>query len=82
LACQDEFFVDNPLDVNENDELALDCLSPVPPFSFCPEPSMIFKHPHAADACFPERLSNHCQCFRLTFSEICKKFDSRYSDPS
>jgi hypothetical protein len=34
LACQDEFSVNDLLDVNENYEHALDCFSPVSPFSF------------------------------------------------
>jgi hypothetical protein len=29
-----------------------------------------------AHAIFPERLSNHFQGFRRTFSEICTKFDA------
>jgi hypothetical protein len=40
-----------------------------------PEPSMPFKHPCTAHAFFPERLSNHCQGLRHTFSGICTKFD-------
>jgi hypothetical protein len=36
-----------------------------------------------AHAFFPERLSNHCQGLRLTFSNICTKFDAvPLSDPS
>jgi hypothetical protein len=36
-----------------------------------------------ADAFFPQRLSNHCQGIRGTFSEICTKFDGvPLSDPS
>jgi hypothetical protein len=29
-----------------------------------------------AHAFFPKRLSNHCQGFQPTFSEICTKFDA------
>jgi hypothetical protein len=41
-----------------------------------PEPSMPFKHLCTANAFFPERMSNHCQGIRHTFSEICIKFDA------
>jgi hypothetical protein len=48
-----------------------------------PEPSMPFKHPCTAHASFPERSSNHCWCFRHTFSKICTEVDSHLlSDPS
>jgi hypothetical protein len=60
--------VSNPLDVGENDELALDFplrLSRL--FSVCPELSMLFQHLYMAHALFPGRLSNHCQGHRNTF---------------
>jgi hypothetical protein len=53
LACQDEFFVNNPLDVKENDEHALDVAVHL---------SRLFpvlnslKFPCTAHAFFPERL--------------------------
>jgi hypothetical protein len=37
---------------------------------------MPFKHRCTAHAFFPERLSNHCQGLRHTFSEICTKSDA------
>jgi hypothetical protein len=49
-------------------------------FSVCPEPSK----PCKAHAFFPQRVSNHCQSLRRTFSEISTKFDAAVptSDPS
>jgi hypothetical protein len=84
LACQDEFFINNPLDVKENDEHALDfALQLLRIFLVCPELSMQFKHSCTAHAFFPERLSNNCQGLRCTSSEICTKFyDVPLSDPS
>jgi hypothetical protein len=73
LACQDELFVNNPLDVKENYEHALD-------FTFhlsrTYSVSVSSDFPSTAHAFFPERSSNHCQDFLYTFSEIFAKFDA------
>jgi hypothetical protein len=54
---------------------AFSCLysSPVSPLSVCPEPSMPFRHPSTAHAFSVERLSNHCQRLRSTFSDFLHK---------
>jgi hypothetical protein len=58
LACQDEFFVNNPLDVKERDENAFDFALHLPClFSV----SVSSDFPFAAHAFFPERLSNYCR---------------------
>jgi hypothetical protein len=68
LASQDD-----PLGDKENDENTLD-------FAF--HLSRLFSASVSLDclcmahAFFPERLSNHCQGLRRTFSEICTKFDA------
>jgi hypothetical protein len=83
LACQDEFFVNNPLDVKENDEHALDFALHLSPFSACPELSMPFKHQCMVQVLFSEHLFNHWQGLCHTFSKICTKFDEHsLSDPS
>jgi hypothetical protein len=46
--------------------------SPVSSFSV----SVSLDFPCAVHAFFPEHLSNHCQGFHQTFSEICTKFDT------
>jgi hypothetical protein len=67
LACQDKFFVNNPLDVKENDKHSV-----LVRLGFlC-----------TAHAFFPECLYNHYQDLRRTFSKICTKFDAvPLSDP-
>jgi hypothetical protein len=67
LACQDEFFMNSPLDFKENDEhvLAFFCLSDL----------------YTAHAFIPECLSNHFQCLCRAFSEISTKFDAANSKP-
>jgi hypothetical protein len=78
LACQDEFFVNNPLDVKENNEHALDFalhLS-LSPFSVSVSMDIPLNYPCTAHAFFLERFSNHCQGVNRTFSGICTKFDS------
>jgi hypothetical protein len=70
LACEEEFFMKNPLDVKEN-ENALD-FSLLLSRLFSVSVSLDF--PCTVHALFPERLSNHCQGIRRTFSEICRKF--------
>jgi hypothetical protein len=73
LACQHEFFINNPFAFKENDEHTLDfAFSPVSPFSV----SVSLDFACAAHAIFPERLSNHCQGLCGTSSEICTKFDA------
>jgi hypothetical protein len=71
LVWQDEFFMNIPLDVKENDEHACDfaLLSPL-------SVSVSSDFPCMAHAFFPECLSNYCQGFCSTFSEICIKFDA------
>jgi hypothetical protein len=77
LACQDEFFVNNPLDVKGSDEHAPDfTLRLSRHFSVFPEPSMSFEHPCTVHTFFPEYLSNHYHGLCCTFSEICTKFDA------
>jgi hypothetical protein len=79
LSCQDEFFVNRPLDIKETEELALD-------FAFYPSPFSVSASLYflcKAHAFFLERLSNHCQGHHCTFFEICTKFDAvPLSDPS
>jgi hypothetical protein len=48
------------------------CSSPVSPYSV----SVSLDFQCTAHAFYPERLSNHCQGLRLTFYEICIKFDA------
>jgi hypothetical protein len=73
LACQDEFFVNNPFDVKENDPHVLDFALHLSRL-FLVSVSLDFTC--MAHAFFPERLSNHCQGLRCTFSEIYTKFDA------
>jgi hypothetical protein len=54
LACQDEFFVNNPLDAKENDGQAVDFVLHLSRF-FSVSVSLDF--PCTARAFFPERLS-------------------------
>jgi hypothetical protein len=53
LAYQNKFFLNNPLDIKENYEHALDFALRLSPFSICREPSMPFKHPCTAHAVSP-----------------------------
>jgi hypothetical protein len=71
LACQHEFFVNNPLDIKENDEHAFDFAFHL---SHLFSVSVSFDSPCEAHAFFPERLS--CQGFHHTFFEIDTKFDA------
>jgi hypothetical protein len=68
-----EFFVNNPLDVKENYEHALD-------FAFRLSRLFEFGHAiqtHVYDSHFlPVRLSDHRQGLRYTLSDICTKFDA------
>jgi hypothetical protein len=84
LTCQNEFFFNNPLDAKGYAKHALDyALHLSRLFSVFHVQSMPFKHPCMPHALFPERLSNHCQGLRRTFSNICTKFDAApLSDPS
>jgi hypothetical protein len=59
LACQDEFFANNPLDVKKKVEQAPDFALCLSPFSVCPEPSMPLKHPFMAHAFFFEHFQIH-----------------------
>jgi hypothetical protein len=78
LACQDEFFVNNPLDVEENYEHALVLLITCLVSFGLGE----FELSITTYAFFLERLSNHCQGLLDTFSEMCTKFDAvPLSDP-
>jgi hypothetical protein len=72
FACQDECFVNNPLDVKEDDEHALDFALHLS--RRCRPWSLDF--PCTSHALFTEGLSNHCQCLRRTVSEICTTFDA------
>jgi hypothetical protein len=68
-----ELFTNNPIDVQENYEHALDlALHLTPLFSV----SVNLDSLCTAHAFVPEHLSNHCQCLCRTFSEICTKFDA------
>jgi hypothetical protein len=74
LACKDEDFVNNPLDVEENDEYALDFSLHFP---VCPEPAchsnthvrLMFSSPNACLII--------ARPFVALFPEICTKFDTR-----
>jgi hypothetical protein len=70
LACQEEFCLNNPLDVNENVEHALDFALHLTFLLVLV--SLDFQC--TAHAFIPERLSNHCQGLICTFSKICTKF--------
>jgi hypothetical protein len=73
LAWQDEFFMNNPIDVEENDEHALYvAFSPVSPFLVLLSLDFLC----TVHAFFPKCLSNHCQAIRHSFSEIFTKFDA------
>jgi hypothetical protein len=80
LACQDEFFMNDHLDVKGNDEHALDfALQLSRRFSV----SASFDFPCTAHTLFPERLCNRYQDLRHTLSEISTKVDvAPLSDPS
>jgi hypothetical protein len=73
LDCQDELFVNKPLDMKENDEHALD---------FALHPTRLFlsrwvwTFPLGAHSFFHERLCNHFQGLRLTFPKISTRFDA------
>jgi hypothetical protein len=76
--CEDEFFMISSLDVEENDEHALD---------FTLHVSRLFlsslDFPCTAHVFFPEFLSNQCQGLRGAFSDNCAKFDAHsLSDPT
>jgi hypothetical protein len=89
-ACQDEFFENNPLDVKENDDHALDFTFHLYHlFSLCEFGLSVYgscflpPFPCMVHAFLPEHLSNHCQGLRRTSSQICTKFDAiPLSDPS
>jgi hypothetical protein len=63
--------VNNPLHVKENDEHAPGFLFICLAFFFR---SRRVRMPCTAHAFSPERLTNHCQGFRCTFTEICTTF--------
>jgi hypothetical protein len=72
--------VNNPFDVKENDEHALDFALHV---SRLFSVSFNLELPCTAHAFLSERLSNHCRGLRCTVSEICTKFDAvPLSEPS
>jgi hypothetical protein len=76
LGCQDEFFVSNPLDVNEHAFDSVLHLSRNFRSQWVRTFRVLLKFSS------PECLSNHCQCPSRT-SEICTKFDAvPLSDPS
>jgi hypothetical protein len=80
LACHDEFFENNPLQVvKENDE-HVDFALRLSRFSV----SVSLDFPCPTNAFFPKRLSNHfLQDVCRTISEICTKFDAHsLQDPS
>jgi hypothetical protein len=80
LACQDEFFANNPLDVKKK-WWARSWLrfSPVSPFPV----SVSLDFPCTAHAFFPERLSIRCQGLCRSLPEICTEFDAvPFSDTS
>jgi hypothetical protein len=73
LAYQDEFFVNNSLNVKENDEYAPDFdLRPSSLFSV----SESLDSPRMARAFFLQRLNNNYQSLCRTFPEICSKCDA------
>jgi hypothetical protein len=72
LACQDEFFVNNHLDVKENYKHAHEFALHLFAFSVYPKPSM----PVYGSCFLPWTLANHCQGLRHTFSKKCTKFDA------
>jgi hypothetical protein len=57
----------------KSDEQAIDFAYPL---SVSASLDMPFRHTWTAHALFLERLSNHCQGVRRTFSEICTKCDA------
>jgi hypothetical protein len=67
-----ELFVNNPLDVKENYELALDFACHSSRF-FCLDEFLLSC---MAQAIFPKSLSDHCRGLRRTFHKICIQFDS------
>jgi hypothetical protein len=68
LACREAFFVNNPLEVKEIYEHALD---------FALRVSRLFRSLSVwAFLVRLVRLSNHCQCLRRSFPEIFTRFDS------
>jgi hypothetical protein len=66
LACQDEFFVNNPLDVKENDGHALDFALHL--FRLFRSASLDFLC--TANAFLSERLPNHCQGLLALYPRI------------
>jgi hypothetical protein len=74
LVYQEEFFVNNPLDIKDYDEHAFDFVLHLSRFFGLP--CMPFKQQCTAHALFPECLCNQCQDLHRTFSEICTKFES------
>jgi hypothetical protein len=71
--------VNNPLDVKENDEHALEFVFHLYQL-YSISASLDF--PCMAQAFFLERLSNHCQGVRHTFPRFAKKIDAvPLSDP-
>jgi hypothetical protein len=71
--------MNNPLDVKENNEHALEftlqlsCL-----FTVSMSLEFPYKQPYMAHAFFPEHLSHHFQGLCHTFSEICTKLYALY----
>jgi hypothetical protein len=81
LACQGKFFMDNPLDVKENEEHVLDFALHLSHL-FC---GLVEFGLSMYVSCFffSECLSNHCEGPCHTFSKICTKSDAvLLSDPS
>jgi hypothetical protein len=65
--------MNNPLDVKENNEHALNFVFYLLAFFSV---SVGLDTPYTTHAFFPERLSNHCQDLCPTYSEIFTKFDA------
>jgi hypothetical protein len=73
LTFQDEPLQNNPLDVKENDEHALDFALHLSRLLSFPAS---FDFPCTGHAFFPKHLSNHCQSPSPTFSVACPKVDA------
>jgi hypothetical protein len=82
LACQDKFFMNNPLKVKENGEHSLDFALHLSRFFGLGEFGHAIQTPCTAHAFFPERLSNHCLGLRRILSKICTTFGAHSSDAS
>jgi hypothetical protein len=80
LACQDKFFVNNPLDVKGSDERALHLCR-----LFLSRRVRTFpmKHPCTTQAFISDRTFNHCQGLRCTSPRCAQSWAGRRcEDPS